>query len=183
MTVARGTVRTMRSANGVNAVQHAAALVGDDAGLWRASCHRAGDVITVRRPAGPPPSEMWMEPHLQVLVEATALLVYGLARHQHAKPATLSPQDLLGWLDRYGPAQDSPPRWRTALAAMLHTAGHETSRPGRAGDDADPVIAAWQKTLQEDDHVPTIDGTYGLFLEDGLAGLGVLLRPAAGRAA
>jgi hypothetical protein len=162
----------MRFGSMATAEQYASGLAQGDDGLWYAACEQAGALITVR--CRPGPSARVMDAHQQVLIEATALLIYGLAFHRQTAPAALSAQDLLGWLDTHAPVR----HWRDALATLLQAAGHDApfEHCGRHWLVDDPVLATWTRTVHEDDHVPTIDGTYGLYLENGLQGLVALLR-------
>lgn len=130
---------------------------------WSAACSRMGEVL-----AGLPPSDSagpagWLDPHQQILMQATALLIYAMARERHADPATITADDLRAWL-----ATQRPKSLRAGLANMLR-AGHDVSRDhGRWEGTDDPVLALWWEATHEDDHVPTIDGTYGVTVGWGL---------------
>jgi hypothetical protein len=161
----------MRSAVLLSESAYVTQLAGDDAGRWSACCARMGELIASWPSSAP---RGWLDPYRQVLMQTTALLIYVVARKQGTDPAAVSPRDLLGWLAAHPvPAPSRELSRRSRMAAALRAAGHEvpdvvTRRDRHACDTRDPVVVAWLAATYEDEHVPTIDGTYGVSLEVGL---------------
>jgi hypothetical protein len=146
-------------------------LAQADAGPWGASCRRMGDLLALHPQTTSPAG--WLDPHRQILMQATALLIYVVAHDRQADPAAVDAADLLAWLDAHPVSRPVRQSRRAAMAMTLLAAGHavalSSSREDRRGwDTTDPVAVIWRAAVHEDDHEPTIDGTYGLTLEVGL---------------
>jgi hypothetical protein len=167
----------MRSAVAVPESVYASRLADADRGAWRASCTRMSDLIAAR-PQPTSTDGVWLDPHRQVLMQAAALLIYAVAHERSIDPVSVTAGDLRGWLDTHCAPQ--PESRREVLAATLNAAGHvlplTTSRyDRREWDTTDPVVVTWLETVFADDHVATLDGTFGVSLEWGLQQLAALL--------
>jgi hypothetical protein len=175
--------RSMRFAVPLPETAYVTQLAGGDAGLWGACCDRMGELIE-SWPRGGSFAAGWLDPYRQVLMQATGLLIYVVVQERRADPVAVSARDLLGWLDAHPvPAPSREFSRRSTLAAALRAAGHEVSdmvtrRNRRECDTGDPVVVAWMAAAYvDDDHVPTIDGTYGVDPEVGLQQLTARVTP------
>lgn len=139
-----------------------AATIGDSRPVWAESCARAAALCASWR-------DWTGSPHDQMLLETTAILVYGLARRHNRSPDTIGQQELRDWLIEQAAAGT---RRRDGIADMLRDAGHATPEPGRATAlhrTGDPVADIWHDLTAISARPATIDGTHGLSVEDGLA--------------
>lgn len=156
--------------------EYAEQVAAGDTGSWRAATRRAADMLAAPHPTIELPRIVPMQ---QILLQTTALLIYGLAQSRHADPGTVTGNDLAGWVTQQPvPAPPDPDdtvageqwtaaamRWipamkaalqrqRDDLARLLRAAGHEV--PGRRtftdptlGRSGSRVVA---RTFQPPDH-------------------------------
>lgn len=141
-------------------------LAGDDDGWWKAATQRTAALLE---------GEHWwidasrMIPQQTLLVDTTAILLYGLARSHDEDPAMLSGGALMGWAQpRLAPLEElvehslsSPPDgdsalqlWRQTyagrrqaivqeLAYLLVAAGHRLPIAGEPVTEHGPVASLW----------------------------------------
>lgn len=150
----------MRFAAPVSEAAYVTQLAHGADNVWSNACIRMGQLLVELPPTASAGPAGWLDPYQQVLMQTTALLIYAVARQQHADPATVTAEDLRTWL---GVAQQTS--LRAGLATMLQAAGHDLDHQEQSDDR---VVAVWREATHEDDHLPTIDGTFGLTVGWGL---------------
>jgi len=153
---------------------YAQQLADNDTGWWRKAVRHAAQWISPHHTVINLDRQI---PMPQLMLQATALLVYALARSRDADPCSITAGEVLDWVNaRQLPAPPEPAgtagidfaaqvrlwrhevdhaagRQQDDLAALLRVAGHTVPEPGHRGLDRfspDPVIATWLGLVDND---------------------------------
>jgi len=154
----------MRMAAPVSEAAYIAQLAEGTDNVWAAACTRMGRLLADELPSEPVMPAGWLNPYQQILMQATALLIYALSRQQRTDPAAITVEDLRTWL-----ASQRQKSLIAGLATMLHAAGHNVHRDHQRWEGTDDqVLALWWEATHVDNHDPTIDGNFGLTVGYGL---------------
>ncbi|MEV6489305.1 hypothetical protein AB0M20_11850 [Actinoplanes sp. NPDC051633] len=147
-------------------VAFAEKIAAGDTGGWGSAVRHAAGWLSPQHPVIDLGRRI---PLPQLMLQASALLVYGLARSRGTEPSTISAREVVDWVtERRLPPPPDPPRsideavemltlWRHELddaadrqvrdlGALLRIAGHLVPAPGHRSLErfsSDPVVATW----------------------------------------
>lgn len=143
--------------------EYADQVAAGDTGPWLAATRRAAILLAPTHPVIALPRRI---PVHQVLVQTTALVVYGRTFGTRARDHVVSGPELAAWVTEHAlPGPDAAPdavaaalhRLVGTVAGMLRTAGHRVPDPGHRSlhrHSRDPVVQQWHDLTDVDDAFP-----------------------------
>ncbi|WP_430791620.1 hypothetical protein [Actinoplanes sp. G11-F43] len=143
--------------------EYADQVAAGDTGTWWTATRRAAVLLA---PTHPVITVTGRLPVHQVLVQTTALVVYGRTHGSTAPGHVVSGPELAAWVTAHAlPAPDTAAgnlavavrRLLDGVAAMLRSAGHQVPDPGLRSlrrHSRDPVIQQWHDLADVDDAFP-----------------------------
>ncbi|MBW6440161.1 hypothetical protein KZ829_41195 [Actinoplanes hulinensis] len=140
--------------------EYADQVAAGDTGLWQAATRRAAILLAPTHPVISLPYRM---PVHQVLVQTTALVVYGRTRTAGTPGHVVTGFELAAWVAEHVlPGPDAGPgavatavrRQLDCIAGMLRSTGHHVPEPGPRAlhrYSPDPVVRLWHDLADVDD--------------------------------
>ncbi|GAA4953112.1 hypothetical protein [Actinoplanes utahensis] len=143
--------------------EYADQVAAGDTGFWQAATRRTAVLLAPTHPVISLPRRV---PVHQVLVQTTALVIYGRTRSMPIPGHVVSAPELAAWVTEHAlPGPESAPgniaaavrHLLDSVAAMLRTAGHRIPEPGPRAlgrHSRDPVVQQWHDLADVDDGFP-----------------------------